>query len=311
MPTTRNPRRGSLQFWPRRRASRESARVRFWTKSKPGLQGFPGYKVGMTEVHYLDTHKTSLTKNQNVSVPCTIIECPPIKIFSVRFYKKTYHGLQVSTEVRNNKQEKHISRRVTVSKKDTKLPESLPEGTTDIKVCVATQPSKTGLEKKKPEIFEMAVGGSLEDQFNFVKENFEKDINIAEVFQAGQIIDTHGVTTGRGFQGVIKRHNCKTKRAKSEKGTRHAIAGSEGLARVVFRSPRAGKHGYHLRTQYNNWILKIVDNHKFKPFDHYGIPKNPCILIKGSIQGPSKRLITITKPIRAPVEHKQAPEITL
>jgi large subunit ribosomal protein L3 len=309
MPTTRNPRRGSLQFWPRRRSARPYARVRSSLKKNPGLQSFPGYKVGMTRVQYLDTHKTSPTKNEIISTPCTVIECPPLQIFSVRFFKKTYHGLQVSSEIQNTKLNKNISRKVKPSKKDIKLPDSVPEGTTEVRVCVATQPSKTGLEKKKPEIFEVKLGGSVEEQFNFVKENFKKEINLSEVFKEGQFIDLHGVTKGQGFTGVIKKHGAKTKRAKSEKGTRHAIAGSEGMAKVTYRAPRPGRHGFHLRTQYNNWIMKIAEKPDFTPFKHYGIPKNPCVLIKGSVQGPCKRLITLTSPIRPIVEQKQAPEI--
>jgi large subunit ribosomal protein L3 len=311
MPTTRTPRRGSLQFWPRKRSSRPYARVRTWNTKNSGLLSFPGYKVGMTNVQYLDSEKNSLTKNEIISVPCTVVECPPVSIFSVRFYKKAYQGKVVASEIRNSNLDKSSSRRVTDMKKKTSLPEALPEGTTEVRVCLMTLPVKTALEKKKPEIYEVKLGGSLDDQFNFVKENFVKEINLADVFKAGQFIDLHGVTKGKGFQGVIKRHGAKTKRAKSEKGTRHAIAGSEGMAKVMYTSPRTGKMGYHLRTQYNAWILKITETPDFEPFKHYGIPKNPCILIKGSVQGPCKRLVTLTRPIRAESESKQAPEIKL
>jgi len=309
MPTTRNPRRGSLQFWPRRRAKREYARLRSNPKKYKGLQAFPGYKVGMTHVQYLDTFKTSLTKNETISTPCTIIECPPIKIFSVRFYKRSYLGLKVSKEIRVVKGDKFTNRRIKPMKKDNSFPETLEEDVKEIRVCIITQPSKTGLEKKKPEIFEVFLGGGLEEQFNFVKDNINKEISLLDVFKEGQIIDLHGVTKGRGFQGVVKRHGVKTKRHKSEKGTRHALAGSEGMMRVMYTSPRTGKHGYHLRTQYNNWILKILEKPEFKPFEHYGIPKNPCVLVKGSVQGPYKRIITMSVPMRPVFEQKHAPEI--
>ena len=34
MPTIRSPRRGSMQFWPRKRAKRMHARVRTWAEIK-------------------------------------------------------------------------------------------------------------------------------------------------------------------------------------------------------------------------------------------------------------------------------------
>ena len=81
MPTTRFPRSGSMQFWPRKRARRIYARIRSWVKSDDNKPlGFAGYKVGMTHCLFLDNKKTSMTKNQEVPVPVTVIECPPLKI---------------------------------------------------------------------------------------------------------------------------------------------------------------------------------------------------------------------------------------
>ena len=66
MPQTRQPRRGSMQFWPRKRARRSYARVKAWANSdKPKLLGFAGYKVGMTHIiatDSLDNVEISSTK---------------------------------------------------------------------------------------------------------------------------------------------------------------------------------------------------------------------------------------------------------
>ena len=74
----------------------------------------------------------------------------------------------------------------------------------------------------------------------------------------------------------------------------------------MYRVAHAGQTGYHQRTQFNNLIIKIGD----KPeevnakggFIRYGVVKNPYILIRGSVGGPKKRLITLTEPIR---QHKE------
>ena len=100
MPNIRKPRSGSMQFWPRKRAKRVYARVRSWlSKKEPGMLGFAGYKVGMADIIITDNSKASLTKGHDIIWPVTIVECPPMKVASARFYKKTVHGKKVATEV--------------------------------------------------------------------------------------------------------------------------------------------------------------------------------------------------------------------
>ena len=95
-----NPRHGSMQFWPRVRANRPYARIRNWVQIKDAKPlGFAGYKVGMTHVLYTDNKKTSMTKGEDISCPVTIIECPPLKVFSVKFYKTVVSDSQVVAEI--------------------------------------------------------------------------------------------------------------------------------------------------------------------------------------------------------------------
>ena len=57
MPKTRNPRHGSMQYWPRKRAKRSFPRIRSWGASKENKPlGFAGYKVGMTHVMIVDNY---------------------------------------------------------------------------------------------------------------------------------------------------------------------------------------------------------------------------------------------------------------
>ena len=310
MPTTRSPRRGSLQFWPRSRSKRQYARIRSWASGN-GLLAFPGYKAGMVRALYYDTEKKSPTFNETVVIPCTVLECPPLKIFSVRFYKNSLNGLQCSNEIRNSKLDKFVARKVTVSKKTSSaLPESA-EGFSEIRVVVQTQPHKTGIGKKKPELFEASIGGTVQEQLNFAKENLDKEIAISQVFKNGLFVDIHGVNTGKGVQGSMKRFGTKRKRHKSEKGVRRNIVGAEGMMRVLHTPPHPGKMGFHLRTQYNNWILQIIEKPEFKPFNNYGIVKNSCVIIKGSLPGPKNRLLTITRPIRAQLKEKTVPQLRI
>ncbi|MBW2987258.1 50S ribosomal protein L3 [Candidatus Woesearchaeota archaeon] len=299
MPTKRYPRRGSLQFWPRKRAQRQAARIRNWASSNDNkLLGFAGYKAGMVDVHFIDTRKTSPTAKETLSVPCTIIECPPMRIFSVRFYKKTPYGKRLSSEILNPKLDKTLAKTIKLPKKQKQLPENA-EGYSDVRVNVYTQPKLAGFGKKKPEIFEIALGGaSAEDKLKLAKELLDKEITVNDVFKQGQLVDSHSVTTGKGFQGPVKRFGVKVRSHKSEKAKRAAVIAPEGYGKVAYTAPMPGKMGYHLRTEYNKWIVKLGTEKDLKPIHKYGNVKNHYLLLKGSIGGPKKRLVTLTEPIR-------------
>ena len=71
------PRRGSIQFWPRKRAKSETPRIRHWLKTNSKILGFAGYKAGMTHIMRKDT-SSSRTKGEIVSDAVTVVECPPL-----------------------------------------------------------------------------------------------------------------------------------------------------------------------------------------------------------------------------------------
>jgi len=70
---------------------------------------------------------------------------------------------------------------------------------------------------------------------------------------------------------------------------------------VMWTVPRAGQLGYFARTEYNKQILKIgEDGEEVTPangFKRYGKVGVHC-MVKGSVPGPSKRLVRIRDPIR-------------
>ena len=310
MPKTKNPRHGSLAYWPRKRAKRETPRVTSLIPKEAKISCFPGYKVGMTTVEYIDNRKFSHTTNELLAKAATIVECPPIKIFSVRYYKNTPYGPKLATEVLNPKLDKELSRAITLPKKKKQLQESL-ESIDLLRLVVYTQPRLTIIGKKKPELFELSIGGSKEEQLAFVKANLDKEINVKDVFSEGQQLDAHAVTKGKGFQGTVKRYGISLKAHKSEKSRRTAVLGAEGDAKVRYFAHQPGKMGYHLRTEHNKWLLKFIDDvSKLKHFKHYGNVRNTCMLVKGTIPGLRKRVIIFTEAKRASKKlPAQAPEI--
>ncbi len=53
-------------------------------EGKTGLLAFIAYKVGMKSAIVKDNTPDSLTKDKRIVVPVTLLECPPMKIFSIR-----------------------------------------------------------------------------------------------------------------------------------------------------------------------------------------------------------------------------------
>ncbi len=309
MPKKHHPRKGSLQFWPRKRSRKSSPRIRSWiniNELKP--LGFIGYKVGMTHLLIIDTNQNSPSKGQEIFTPVTVIECPPIKPFSLRFYKKTSDGLKLLTEIFSKNLDKELKRKITSFKKqkETKIPEVYDE----LRLVVYTQPKLTHIGKKKPEIVELSIGGNdQKEKLNYLTQILDKDIKLSDVFREGQLLDIHSITKGKGFQGPIKRFGLKLKQHKSEKKKRSGgNLGAWTPAKVSWTVPQAGKMGYHLRTEYNKLAMKISSNPKEinqkGGFLHYGLIKNDYLIIKGSIPGPTKRTIILTEPIRKMKEPK-------
>ncbi len=310
MPTTRRPRFGSLAYHPRKRAKRAVARVRSWAETKDSkLLGFAGYKVGMTHLMITDNNPNSMTKGDTISVPATIIECPPLKAASIRFYKKTIDGQKVVSDVFSENLDKELERKITIPKKRKKIEDI--KDFDDITVMVYTQPKLTGIGKKKPELFEMAIGGKKEEKVNYAKNILGKEIHIKDIVQDGIQLDIHAITKGKGLQGPMKRFGIGRKRHKSEKGTRNpgSLGGWKGQVNIMWKIPHAGQMGYFQRTEYNKWLLKIGDKgEEINPksgFTRYGLIKNPYILVKGSIAGPKKRLIRFNMATR---ENKNIPK---
>ncbi len=309
MPSTRQPRSGSMQYWPRKRAKSETPRISSWPTIKAGGPlGFAGYKAGMTHAIVTDNRKNSVTKGTKLRVPVTVIECPALRVIGVRFYKKTLFGDKVATELEFKQDHKRLALRKKVSAKkalDDKALEKYSERLSDfsdIRLLVHTLPDMTTIGKKTPEVFELGLGGTVEEKFNYVKENHSKDITPADVFEPGEQLDVKAVTTGKGLQGPVKRFGIHIRSSKSEKtkrGPGSISGGWTSAGHMMYRVPDAGQMGYHTRTEHNKILMKLSaapeDVNPEGGFVNYGLVRNECVLVKGSLPGPKKRLIRFTK----------------
>jgi len=82
-----------------------------------------------------------------------------------------------------------------------------------------------------------------------------------EVFQVGQMVDVTGVSHGKGFAGVIKRHNFSSNRASHGNSVSHNKPGSISMAqdpgRVFPGKKMPGHMGAVRRTVQNLEIVRI------------------------------------------------------
>jgi large subunit ribosomal protein L3 len=289
---------GSLQFYPRVRAKKVIPSVNWRPISKDGVgfMGFVGYKVGMVSAWVKDDTDASMTKGKRIAVPSTVLECPPMRIYSVRFYKngKVSKDVVVSND-------KDLKKSVKVSKVTKELGDDVDFD--DVRVILYSGVKKTCVDKNKADMVEVGVSGSNEEKLAFIKENIKKEILIGDVF-AGGLVDIRGVTKAYGTNGPMKRFGIALKASKSEKGRRRpGSLAPWHPARVTFRAPQAGQTGYFSRVTYNNLILGVgkiaeKDINKKSGFEHYGVVKTDYIILKGSVPGPQKRGLMITAPIR-------------
>ncbi len=315
------PRHGSLAYLPRHRAKKPVARIRYWPKivaDAPRLLGFIGYKAGMTYVFAIEDRKRSPNFGKEVMRAVTVVETPPILICGLRTYKKSLYGLEPLTEAWMKDPPAELERSLVLPDSfDTeqmlgKIADHL-DNTTVIRVIAATQPKLASIAKKKPEIAEIQIGGgAIPNQLEYAKQLLGKTITPEEIFKDGQYVDIAAVTTGKGFQGPVKRWRVSILSHKGRK-TKRGIAtlGPWNPHNVMYSVPRAGQMGYHQRIEYNKRILKIGKDGKEVTvkggYTRYGAVKNSYILIEGSIPGTEKRTIRLRYPARPPREALDGP----
>jgi large subunit ribosomal protein L3 len=288
----------------------------------PRLLGFTGYKAGMTHVFTIEDRKRSPDFGKEVILPSTVLETPPILVCGVKVYAKDINGLRTLAEAWAKDLPDDLERMFTLAE-DFKTEEALKKieenllRVARVRVISVTQPRQASVPKKKPDIAEIEIGGgTVQQQFEYAKSLLGKTVTPAEIFKEGQYVDIASVSTGKGFQGPVKRWGVTILQAKGRK-TKRGIAtlGPWNPHHVMYSIARAGQMGFHQRTEYNKRILKIgKDGKEITPrggFLRYGLVKGPYVLLAGSVAGTEKRPIRIRYPARPPRGvSEEPPQIT-
>jgi large subunit ribosomal protein L3 len=115
----------------------------------------------------------------------------------------------------------------------------------------------------------------------------------ADVFETGERVDVTGITKGKGFSGVMQRHNFKGLGASHGTHKKHRSPGSIGAcatpARVFKGVKMAGQMGSARVTTLN---LEVVQ----------GDAERGLLLVKGAVPGPSGSLVFVRNATKAVVQ---------
>src|SRR5688572_14178440 len=113
-----------------------------------------------------------------------------------------------------------------------------------------------------------------------------QQLNPKEVFKDGAAVDVEGVSKGKGFQGVIKKHHMKG--MKNTHGTHEYFrhGGSIGCRltpqRVHKGKRMSGQMGNETVTQQNLQLFRILE-------------EEGCLLVRGSVPGAANEYVVVTK----------------
>ncbi len=117
-----------------------------------------------------------------------------------------------------------------------------------------------------------------------------QDIDLAAVFKAGDFVDVQGTSKGKGFAGVMKRHNFRGMPASHGASDKQRSPGSltsrRSLGRVLPGQRMAGHLGAETVTVQKMEVVKVE-------------PENHLLYLCGSVPGPAGGLVTVLETVKA------------
>lgn len=110
-----------------------------------------------------------------------------------------------------------------------------------------------------------------------------------DIFSEGEMIDVSGISKGKGFQGVIKRHN-QSRGPMGHGSQYHRGVGSLGtmLPMHVLKGKKMPGHMGNVKRTIQNLEIVSIDK------------ENNVILVKGNVPGPKKSLVIIHTAVKNP-----------
>ncbi|EMI19104.1 50S ribosomal protein L3 [Rhodopirellula maiorica SM1] len=215
-----------------------------------------GRKVGMTQVFLED----------GTSVPVTVIQAGPCHVLQLRSEERDgYRAVQLGFEDKPRRLAIR-SERGHVAKLDSKRSKSRAAAGVEATAKAGCEPQRYIREFRGES--ELEVGATVTvDQFAEVKK-----------------VDVTGTSKGRGYAGVMKRHNFAGQRASHGVKKCHRYAGSTGCSaapsRVFKGLAMAGQYG-NTKTTVRNLELVRID------------AENNLLLVRGAVPGPNGGFVSV------------------
>ena len=157
----------------------------------------------------------------------------------------------------------------------------------DIKPSRVTEPVKGHFEKAGVTPTRHLVEVRVSDPDSY---QVGQEINISDVFAKGVLADVTGISKGKGFQGVMKRHNFSGQGAAHGTHKKHRAPGSIGAcatpARVFKGTRMAGRMGGDRVTTLNLRVVEIDSERNL-------------LLLMGAVPGPNGSLVLIREAVKA------------
>ena len=147
-------------------------------------------------------------------------------------------------------------------------------------IVVSKSKKSKNLQKSQKEFFKkinLSPGSLNEFKLEDNSETFEVGKHLtAEIFKIGQYVDVTGVSKGKGYAGVIKRHNFSMQDATHGNSLAHRAHGSIGQCQTPGRGWKGKKMSGHMGN-----VQKTVQSLKIVDMDI----ENNVIYIKGAVPG--------------------------
>ena len=233
--------------------------------------GLLGRKVGMTQI---------FDANGKL-VPVTVIEAGPCTILQLKSIDRDgYEAVQVGYLSRKRKQASR-SQRGHVARLDSKRAKARAKAGLALIPKADCEPPRY-VREFRAAAGELAVGQALDVQ-QFIKPPTVDPKTKAEV-PVSAYVDVTATSKGRGFTGVMVRHNFKGQRATHGVKKVHRHAGSIGCSQFPGHVPKgrrmAGQHG-NARVTVRNLRVVRVD------------AEQNLLLVHGAVPGPNGGLVIV------------------
>jgi len=220
-------------------------------------KGILGRKVGMTQIF----------DEAGLAIPVTVIEAGPCHVLQLRTKDKDgYEAVQLGFLDKPRRLASR-SERGHVAKISSKRSKQRSEGGVELAPKADCEPKR----------FVRELRGSVEGY------EVGQSLLVSEL-EGIAAVDVSGVSLGRGFSGVIKRHNFAGQRATHGVKKCHRHPGSTGMSAFPSRTIK----GRRMAGQYGNANV-TVRNLKVVKLD----AENNVLLVRGAVPGPNGAMLVI------------------